>query len=353
LYRRNSDHVILQVPVAASTGYQFQFANGASIRNEGGEFGLNVRPITRKGLSWEIGLLYGVNHNTVTSLLGAPFVLYGGGINPGENGFGQVYAEVGAAANSFRDYDYVRCGRGVTLNGGAYNVDSHCTAQQRKNHALFINDGTLANNAGDPGNGAGFPLLDPTQRFVGSPNPKWTGSLHNQLTVGHWTLSALVDVRHGGLVYNGTHEVLNFFGTSYESGVLRNKQVVFGQTFMKGAVAGPGAGTAATLDQNWFQSYYGGISPHTIGFPFYEDGSFTKLREVSIQYSLTNASLTRRLGLTSIDLRASGRNLIVWSGYSGSDPEVSSPGSETGVTGFDFFSTPQTRSFVFTVVLNR
>ena len=49
-------------------------------------------------------------------------------------------------------------------------------------------------------------------------------------------------------------------------------------------VAGPGAGTKVTLDQNWFQSYDGGVSPAPIGAPFYEDGSFTKLREVSATY---------------------------------------------------------------------
>jgi hypothetical protein len=153
-------------------------------------------------------------------------------------------------------------------------------------------------------------------------------------------------------VWNGTREVLNFFGTSAES-ARRGETVVFGRNFFPGDVAGPGANTPVELSQNFFQNYYGGISPHTIGKPFYEDGSFTKLRELSVGYELTGGFVTRNLGLSSVEVRLAGRNLAVWSDYSGGDPEVNSPGSETGARGIDFFSNPQTRSFVITLLLNR
>jgi TonB-linked SusC/RagA family outer membrane protein len=352
LYQRTSKDVILAVPVAASSGYQLQFANGAEIRNQGGELTLNVRPITGRIFSWEVGLLGSVNHTNVMSLRGAAFVPYGVGPT-GDGGFGLAYAQVGNSVGAFRDYDYVRCGRGITLfrAGAAYSVDAACTPAQRRSHALFINDGTLVNSAGDPGDGAGFPLLDAVQRLVGSPDPKWTGSVRNTVKLGRVTLSALVDIRRGGLVYNGTREVLNFFGTSLES-AQRGHTVTFGRNYFSGPVAGPGAGTAVTLDQAWFQTYYGGISPHSIGFPFYEDGSFTKLREISVTYSAANRIISR-LGLSTIDLRVSGRNLAVWTKYTGADPEVNTGGSETGARGIDFFSNPQTRSVVLTVILNR
>ncbi len=352
LYDRTSSNVILAVPVAASSGYQEQYANGAQIRNEGGEVGVNVRPISGRTVSWEIGLLWSVNHNVVQSLRGADFVPYGIGFT-GDGGFGVVYAQVGNSVNAFRDYDYVRCGRGVVLYQGGvpYSVDAHCTAVQDKDHALFINDGTLVNANGDPGDGAGFPLLDPTQRLVGNPNPKFTGSVHNSLKIGHLTLSALVDIRRGGLVYNATLETLNYYGTSLES-AQRGKSVVFGTNYMKGAVAGPGAGTSAVLDQSWFQSYFGGLPPSQIGFPFYQDGSFTKLRELSVEYTFTGR-LVSRIGMSSINVRLSGRNLFVWTNYTGSDPEVNTGGSETGAQGIDYFSNPQTRSGVLTVTLNR
>lgn len=354
LYKRLSKDVILAIPRAASSGYTLQFANGAEIQNQGGELGINLRPIMKPNVEWTVGLQGSINHNRVNSLLGADHVSYGG-----SGGFGQVFAQVGNSVDAFRDYDYVRCGRGITLSqGGApYSVDAHCTSAQNAAHALFINDSTLSNSSGDPGNGRGFPLLDPTQRIIGNPDPKWTGSVSSSLRLGRFTVSALVHVRRGGLVYNGTRSVTSFYGTSAET-ALRGKTVVFGTNYLpgvgggQGPVAGPGAGTPVTLNQKWWQSYDGGISPHPIGTPFYEDGSFTKLREVSVTYSLKGATITR-LGFSTVDLRVSGRNLFTWTRYTGSDPEVNIVGSETGAHGIDFFGNPQTRSIVLTAILNR
>jgi TonB-linked SusC/RagA family outer membrane protein len=354
LYRRLSTDVILAAPVAASSGYKFVNANGAVIQNLGGELGINIRPITTRNLEWTVGLSGGVNHNRVNSLLGADFVSYGG-----SGGFFQVFSQVGNSVDAFRDHDYVRCGRGVTLFQGTnpYSVDAHCTGAQNRAHALFITDGTLANSNGDPGDGPGFPLLDPISRLIGNPDPKWSGSISNSLRLGKLTVSALVHIRRGGLVYNGTRAVTSFYGTSAAT-ALRGHTVVFGTNYLPGVgsghgpVAGPGAGTPATLDQNWWQVYDGGISPSPIGAPFYEDGSFTKLREVSLTYALSGPTVTR-LGLSTVDLRVSGRNLFTWSGYTGSDPEVNIVGSETGAHGIDFFGDPQTRSVVLTVILNR
>ncbi|HZM27927.1 MAG TPA: hypothetical protein VFB89_11255, partial [Gemmatimonadales bacterium] len=154
-----------------------------------------------------------------------------------------------------------------------------------------------------------------------------------------------------GVVYNGTRGALNSLGTSKESGDLRYKTVTFGQNFLAGPVAGPGAGTPVVLDQGWFQNYYTTFT--FLGVPFYESASFTKLREVSIGYSFTGGFISRSLGFSSVDLRAAGRNLFVWTDYTGVDPETNLAGAETGARNIDWFNNPQNRSFVFTVTLNR
>jgi len=353
-YKRNSTDVILLVPVAASSGYTVEGANAARIRNAGTEWTLNVRPITRKNFAWDLGLTLGTNRNRVEDLLGAEFVDYGG-LGGVIQGGPTAVAQVGQQIGVFRDYDYVRCGRGVVLTtagGAAYDVDATCSAAEIQNHALFIDDGTLVNAAGIGSAGPGFPLLDPTQQLIADPNPKWTGSVRTNVRVGNFSFSGLLDVRHGGKVWNGTRAALNATGTSAES-ALRGKSVVFGSDFLPGPVAGPGAGTAATLDQNWFANYYGWSFASTIGQPFYEDGGFVKLREISIGYSLHNHFVNRTLGLSSVDLRLAGRNLAVWTNYTGVDPETNLAGAETGARGIDFFDNPQTRTFVFTVTLAR
>jgi TonB-linked SusC/RagA family outer membrane protein len=348
-YHRKSEDVILTLPVAASTGFVNAATNGAEIRNEGTEWALNIRPITKRDFSWDLGFLFSTNRNRVESLAGAQFVNYGG-----VGGFAISVAEVGQPVGAFRDYDYIRCGRGITVldaSSAEINVDDLCGATANQQQALFINDGSYSNTGGDAGAGAGYPLLDPDSRIIGDPNPKWTGSIRTGLRYGKISVSGLLDIRHGGLVYNGTRGALNAIGTSKESGELRGKSVVFGQDFLSGPVAGPGVGTSAVLDQNWFQNYYSTFT--FLGQPFYESGSFVKLREISVGYSFTGGFVSRTLGLTSMDVRVAGRNLAVWTDYTGADPETNLAGAETGARGIDWFNNPQTRSFVFSVTLNR
>ena len=51
-----------------------------------------------------------------------------------------------------------------------------------------------------------------------------------------------------------------------------------------------------------------------------------KLREVSVGYTLTGGFVSRALGLSSLDLRVAGRNLAVWTPYTGADPETNLSG---------------------------
>ena len=348
-YHRTSKDVILTLPVAASTGFVNAASNGAEIRNAGTELTLNVRPVTTRDFTWDLGFLFSTNRNRVVSLAGAQFVNYGG-----VGGFAISVAEVGQPVGAFRDYDYIRCGRGITVldaTSAEVSVDDLCGADANSKQALFINDGTYANTGSDPGAGAGYPLLEPDSRIIGDPNPKWTGSIRSGLRFGKISVSGLLDIRHGGLIYNGTRGALNAIGTSKESGELRGKSVVFGQDFLPGAVAGPGVGTSAVLDQNWFQNYYSTFT--FLGQPFYESASFVKLREVSVGYTFTGGFVGRNLGLSSMDVRIAGRNLAVWAPYTGADPETNLAGAETGARGVDWFNNPQTRSFIFSVTLNR
>jgi hypothetical protein len=90
---------------------------------------------------------------------------------------------------------------------------------------------------------------------------------------------------------------------------------------------------------------------------FVEDGSFFRLRDITVSYSL--ASVVHVKWVKNIILTASGRNLITFTKYSGLDPEATSAqdsqGNKTfgaGVNiGVDYFAIPNLRSFQFGVNL--
>jgi hypothetical protein len=185
--------------------------------------------------------------------------------------------------------------------------------------------------------------------------------------MGRFELSGLLDIKHGGDIYNGTKGALWSYGTHGETA---NRAICTGavtaatctgnvHTFgdadwYPGAVTGPGAGTAIPIGENWYRKSFVAACPFTgIDEQCVEDGSYVKLREISLGYSFDNAFVTRQLGLTSLDVRVAGRNLHTWTKYTGLDPETSLGGSISRITGADYFNLPQTRSIVLTVGLNR
>ena len=338
-YRQNSTNVILNIPVAGSSGYTEKPANAASLRNIGVEMALNIRPITTANFAWDVGLQWAHNRSLVTDLAGvqfAPFPFSGG-----TNGLGiQGVAVQGQPIGVYYGTDYVRCGRGLTVNNVLIDGDPGA-CQGAPEGALYI-DAT------------GYPQLDASTSYViADPNPKWTGAIRTSIRVNKFSVGGLLDVRHGGKAYNGTRGALDHFGTSKESQVYRDGgNYVFGQNYLADQqVAGPGAGLAVPLGQAWFTGQ-GGIFNGPVS-QFVEDAGFVKLREISLGYTFDQPWVSRVLGFGSLDLRVAGRNLVTWTKYTGVDPETSLLGSASAVRGIDYFNNPQGRSYVFSVTLNR
>ena len=80
-----------------------------------------------------------------------------------------------------------------------------------------------------------------------------------------------------------------------------------------------------------------------------EDASYIKLREISLAYQMTN-KYTDYLGLKSMSLRLSARDLITWTKYSGWDPETNM--YQNRISGEDYFNQPQTWGTNFTLYFN-
>lgn len=337
LYRSRSSDVILLAPQAPSTGFSQQLRNAAKIQNEGVEVAFNVRPYTAERFAIDFGVQYARNRNEVLDLLGAESVDQAAGTFGGS----RATFTKGRQGGVLRGEDFVRCG--ITdddyLDDDGVAIGAGCAGAQRG--ALYI--------------GAdGFPVYDATDRVISDPNPDWTGSLRSNVTLfGNLRIGGLLDVRQGGDVWNGTRGALYNFGTHRDTEI-RGQQRTFGTDYyteIYPTVAGPGAGKAVALGQGWFTGKASGFNGPAA--QFIEDGSFVKLRELSIAYSFNQPVIQRRLGFNSIDLRLAGRNLKVWTDYSGIDPETNLAGAEVLAQGIDYFNNPQTRSFVLAFSLNR
>ncbi|HEX7942631.1 MAG TPA: hypothetical protein VF488_12540, partial [Gemmatimonadaceae bacterium] len=343
LYNDRTVGVIFRAALANSTGFINQAQNAATIRNRGIETQLNFRPIMRETLTWEVGLQWGKNQNEVLDLAGQQFVDL---LTSTQSSFTGTVATAwkGSEVGVLRGNDFARCGFGLNVNGT--DIDAACAGAPKG--ALYLGSD-------------GLPILDPTQRVIAVGSPKWTGSVRTTLTFRKFQLSGLLDIKHGGQIWNGTRGALYFFGAHRDTQV-RTKTVVLGKDWLPGPVGGPGAGipidfsavdtsTGQTFGQEFFQGIGGGFGP--VASQFVEDGGYTKLREISVAYTFDQPWVRRALGLSSIGARLAGRNLHTWTKYSGIDPETNLAGALGAIQDVDYFNNPQTRSIVLTFDLNR
>lgn len=329
LYLDRTEGAIFALSVPNSTGYTSITTNGGTIRNRGIETSFNIRPIMKPGLTWEIGLNWSKNENRLVSLSGQEFVdlATGGGFT------GAVpTAWYGGSVGVLRGNDFARCGRGLNISG--VDIDAACGSAPKG--ALYIGPN-------------GYPILDPTQRVISDGNPSWLGSVHSSVTWQKVTLSGLLDIKHGGQIWNGTRGALYNFGV-HEDTDIRGDSLVFGKSWMPGPVGGPGAGMSVPINQAWFQNLGSGFGP--VASQFVENGGYVKLRELSLSYSL-DQPWVKNFGFSSVDVRVAGRNLHTWTKYRGIDPEANLAGASSLIQGVDYFNNPQTRSFVISLGLNR
>jgi hypothetical protein len=353
-YDARTSDVIFALPTSPSSGYGSQVTNGGKIENKGLELTLNYRVFDTPDYRWEVGVNWARNRGRLTELTGATFVNLTGG-------FGVSTAVVGEPLGIFYGTDFVRCryeapdADNVQTNdaGDDVDVNAACRAANAPNHAMYIDED-------------GFPLQDQANRVIGNPNPKWTGSVRTGVTLYRkLQISALVDIKRGGDNWNGTRGALQRFGThgftaqratctldANDEQVCTGNEKVFGRDILKGPVVGPGAQLAVPIGQNWYFDDIGSsfTGPTSEGV---ESGGYTKLREISVAYTFDQPWVRRSLGISTLDVRLAGRNLHTWTNYSGVDPETNLYGSFGVGRGQDYFNSPQTRSFVLTVGLNR
>ena len=354
-YRAQTSDVILITPTAPSTGYSSEAKNAGVFRNSGTELSLNLRPLTRATYSWDIGAGWARNRSLAVSIAGAEYL-------PIDNFSGHTknVALVGQQLGVMYGLGWMRCGITNYADYPKVPLAQYCANAPKG--AVYIDDGTHCVTT-QPNE----PCADTRDRVIGDPNPRWSGNVHTSFRYKKLELSGLVDIKKGGDVINGTRGALLSYGTDiatatratctgpHNSDCTGNLHAFGEAGFYPGPVVGPGAGKQIPVGQNWWRESGLAACPFTnLDEPCVEDGGYVKLRELSVAYTFDSPWVGRYLGLTSLDVRVAGRNLKTWTKYKGLDPETNLGGATSRTFGgIDYFNLPLTRSFVFTVGLNR
>jgi hypothetical protein len=162
---------------------------------------------------------------------------------------------------------------------------------------------------------------------IGEATPKFTMQFSNNLSFKSVALSVLVDWRNGG-------EVVNITQNRFDEG--RNSRDYDAPS--------PDLAVGKTLGEYRYNSWRGGRDARIL----IQDGSYVKLREITVSYAVPAAFVNRIPGgMRDFRLSATGRNLAIWSDYWGPDPEVNNFGGNNVLRVSDLAAYPPSRSFFF------
>ncbi|TWI80231.1 TonB-linked SusC/RagA family outer membrane protein [Lacibacter cauensis] len=302
-FNKDVKDLILNRTLAPTTGYNNRFVNIGTMTNKGFEFLVRAAILNNDKLRWVSTLSYLNNKNVVNGV-------EGNGVLPFAGGFGQVAAVNGYPLGAYYSTFFARNTDGSLL------LDLNGLPQRER--GIQLANGKYTVQRGSNGQPTGTLL----SKVIGQPNPKHVISKIDELDFGKFNFRMQWDAMLGYDVFNFTKRVgdRDFYGglKGYENELL-------------GKVPKGTSAALFSIFENWI-----------------EDGSFVKLRELSLSYNMKPKFLkgnTMRLSVV-------GRNLLSFDKYSGWDPEVNAAGQDNAVRGFDFVEVPIPRMILFGVNVN-
>ena len=184
--------------------------------------------------------------------------------------------------------------------------------------------------------------------YDGKPYPDFQGAFGANLTLfRNWKLASLFEYRRGD--YTVTNLTDAFRNANPLIG--RNTKVA---AEAESAMENPASSVDQRLEAAKAWLNLKALSPYD-GLNQGEDGSFVRLRELSLTYT-ASSDLAARLGVKSLAVTGSGRNLFLWTKYSGTDPEVNAIGRQPGggrdanfLDAVDAFGWPLARRFAINI----
>jgi TonB-linked SusC/RagA family outer membrane protein len=300
-YDKTSKDQIFSAPTASETGFGSKVINAAEIKNQGLELQLNFTPVVFKDFNWDVSINYSKNNNKVISLTeGVSSIRLAGFDSPGIF----IMAD--------KPYGVIWGRKFLRNEAGEILVDDD-----------------------------GFELTADESGAIGNAMPDWIGGIRNTFTWKGISISALIDTRQGGDIYNLDEYYTKAYGTSWLTRDREHPIVVKGIRQSDGQ-----PNTTQITDYRTYWSNNSNVDEANV-----QDASFIRLRDVSISYDLPK-SLLNKISLKGLVFTVSGRNLWLKASdsFTGSDPESSLYGSGNG-QGLSNFAVPSSKSINFALKL--
>jgi TonB-linked SusC/RagA family outer membrane protein len=316
LYRKNTNDLLLNASLPGNTGFSRQFKNMGKVRNEGLEFDLSGDIVKNRDFRWTSGMNISFNRNKVLALAegeysllsfqywGDDWVQIPGYIARLNSQVAQFYGHVWDGVYNYDDFEKV--GESYLLKSTVPN-NGQDRGSIRPGHIKYKDlngDNQIDNN---------------DRTVIGNPLPIHTGGWSNNFAYKNFDLNVLFQWSYGNDIYNANTWAL---GTGYKFNT--NQYAYYADRWSP-----ENQDSKIPVAKGSLSKYY---STRMV-----EDGSFLRLKTVSLGYNFSPAIL-KKAKISAI--------LITWTNYSGYDPEVSVRNSAL-TPGFDYSAYPRARTMVF------
>lgn len=285
-YKRTTEDLIMPIEMGSTIGNILR--NVGSMENKGMEFTLNTVNVKNDNFTWNTNFNISFNKNKINELKYMPNI-------------NKVFIEGMDTLVRFSAGQPVGSFFGYKMEGVDSQTGDIVYADLNKNGNFDTGDRT----------------------FIGNPNPDYTFGLSNNFTYKNWYLDTLITGSIGNDIYNASRfelELMNDF---------KNQS-----TAVLDRWTTPGQITNVPRANS--------LSAMVISDRFVEDGSYIKLKSVTLGYNFKNPFK----GVSKLNVYVTGQNLYTITDYSGFDPEVNAFASSNGILGIDYGTYPQVRTIV-------
>ncbi len=310
LYNTDNTGLLLNVPVAPSTGFFEVTKNAGSVRNQGIEYRLDANVLNIDKWNWNIGFNIGFNRNRVTNTPNGPFLQTASSVSQQVKEGQDIYSW------------YMKEWAGVDPENGDplwYVVD------ENEQYVLDENGNKTTTNDYNATNA----------HVVGKATPLFSGGLNTQLSWNGIFLSVNTNFTYGNKIYNYTRMSTDADGAyvGYNQMSIENSIQGWSRWEKKGDIA---THPKAMLNGN--------KNSNAISSRYLEDGSYFRIKNLTVGYDFPT-KLIKKAHMTRCRIYFSADNLWTATKFSGMDPEITLTTSTYDLAGMYSNTYPVGRTF--------
>ena len=292
-YIKNTSDLLNTVVLPSSLGYTSTLRNVGEVRNTGFELGLDTKVFTG-AFKWDLNANFSLNRNEVVKLY------------DGEDILGGYVSTVALQTNVSILSEGHPIGQFYGFKEDGYNDDGRIKYKDIDGVEGITND---------------------DQTFIGDPNPDFIYGINSNMSYKNFELSLFLQGVQGNDIYSVSKAA---YSGDLGQGLNLIREVLYDHW------------TPTNTDAKYPKiSRSSSISGSD---RFVEDGSYLRLKNIQLAYSLPVRNLNLDW-LKFAQLYVSGQNLLTFTNYSGWDPEVNALGGDTSTTlGIDYSRYPMNKS---------